>query len=67
LEDAIIAAAQAADEGARATAAMQARHGRAGWLVERSAGHEDGGARLIAILLAAAAASMTESPASTSI
>jgi len=65
LEEALIAAARAADEGARATAAMEPRHGRAGWLAERSAGHEDGGARLIAILLAAAAASLNPAGSST--
>jgi dihydroxyacetone kinase-like protein len=50
-------AADAADRGARATTEMTPRHGRAGWLADRSAGHEDGGARLIAIILGAAAAS----------
>lgn len=50
----LAAAAKAAGEGAKATAAMRAQHGRAGWLAERSAGHEDGGARLVAILLDAA-------------
>lgn len=48
-------AAEAADAGARATAEMRAVHGRAGWLAERSAGHEDAGARLVAIALRAAA------------
>jgi dihydroxyacetone kinase len=50
-------AAAASDEGARATASMRAMHGRAGWLAERSAGHEDAGARLVAIAFRAAAAS----------
>jgi len=51
-------AAHAADMGAQATSSMVPRHGRAGWLAERSAGHEDGGARLVAIMLGAAADSV---------
>jgi phosphoenolpyruvate---glycerone phosphotransferase subunit DhaL len=46
-------AAVAADEGARATTAMTPQHGRAGWLAERSMGHEDAGARLVAVILGA--------------
>jgi dihydroxyacetone kinase-like protein len=57
LAAALSVAATAAADGATATAAMVPRHGRAGWLAERSAGHEDAGARLVAILLTAAAAS----------
>jgi dihydroxyacetone kinase len=53
---ALAAAATAADAGAAATTTMTARFGRASWLAERSAGHEDAGARLVAIMLAAAAA-----------
>ncbi len=52
---AVMAAAAAAESGAKATAAMSARVGRAGWLAERAAGHEDAGARLVAIAFAAAA------------
>ena len=52
------AAAEAADAGARATAEMAAKVGRAGWLAERAAGHEDAGARLITMAFAAAAASI---------
>jgi dihydroxyacetone kinase len=48
-------AAVAADAGARATATMAAKVGRAGWLADRAAGHEDAGARLIAMAFAAAA------------
>lgn len=48
-------AAAAADQGARATMAMTARVGRAGWLAERAAGSEDAGARLVAHAFAAAA------------
>ena len=49
------AAAAAADAGAAATATMAAKVGRAGWLAERAAGHEDAGARLAALAFAAAA------------
>lgn len=48
-------AARAANEGATATASMGAKVGRAGWLADRAAGHEDAGARLIALVFAAAA------------
>lgn len=48
-------AARAADEGARATATMAAKVGRASWLADRAAGHEDAGARLVALVLAAVA------------
>jgi phosphoenolpyruvate---glycerone phosphotransferase subunit DhaL len=58
MKTALVAAATAADEGARSTTSMQPRHGRAGWLAERSAGHEDAGARMVAIMLAAAARSV---------
>jgi hypothetical protein len=33
---------------------MTAKVGRAGWLADRAAGHEDAGARLVAMALAAA-------------
>jgi hypothetical protein len=36
---------------------MAAKVGRAGWLAERAAGHEDAGARLVALALGAAARS----------
>jgi dihydroxyacetone kinase-like protein len=52
---ALSAAAAAADAGARATAGMEATTGRAGWLADRARGHEDAGARLVAIVLSAAA------------
>jgi dihydroxyacetone kinase len=48
-------AARSADDGARATATMAAKVGRAGWLADRAAGHEDAGARLVAMAFAAAA------------
>jgi len=50
-------AAAAAEAGARETASMAAKVGRAGWLAGRAAGHEDAGARLIAIAFEAAARS----------
>ncbi len=55
LFEALDAAATAADRGAQATRSMVPRLGRAGWLPERSAGHEDAGARMVAIILLAAA------------
>jgi dihydroxyacetone kinase len=58
MESAIAAAAAAAEKGAGSTTSMQPCHGRAGWLADRSAGHEDAGARLVAIMLAAAARSV---------
>ena len=51
-------AARAAEEGAHATMTMAAKVGRAGWLADRAAGHEDAGARLIALAFAAAAESI---------
>lgn len=53
--EATSAAAAAADAGALATAGMAAKVGRAGWLADRAAGHEDAGARLAALVFAAAA------------
>lgn len=52
---AAVSAADAAEAGAAATATMAAKVGRAGWLAERAAGHEDAGARLIALVFQAAA------------
>ena len=54
--DVVRAAAAASEAGARATAGMAAKVGRAGWLAERAAGNEDAGARLVAFAIAAAAA-----------
>ena len=51
LADALAAAADAADEGARATAPMQARKGRASYLGERSVGHQDPGATSTALII----------------
>ena len=49
------AAARAGDAGAQATQSMGATVGRAGWLADRSQGHEDAGARMVAVALRAAA------------
>ena len=46
------AAAAAADAGATATIEMDATTGRAGWLADRARGHEDAGARLVAMVFA---------------
>jgi dihydroxyacetone kinase-like protein len=51
----LAAAAAAADRGATSTMDMDATTGRAGWLADRARGHEDAGARLIALIFAAAA------------
>ncbi|HEY2592778.1 MAG TPA: DAK2 domain-containing protein [Chloroflexota bacterium] len=52
---ALLAAADGAAAGAAATRSMRAKVGRAGWLADRSEGHEDAGAQLVALVLAAAA------------
>ena len=53
LDDAVRAAAQGADEGAKATVPMEARKGRASYLGPRSVGHQDPGATSTALLLQA--------------
>jgi dihydroxyacetone kinase-like protein len=53
LPDALSAAADAAEEGARATTPMQARKGRASYLGERSVGHQDPGATSTALIVRA--------------
>jgi hypothetical protein len=45
---------------------MTATVGRAGWLADRARGHEDAGARLIALAFAAAAAFLAATPPSPS-
>jgi phosphoenolpyruvate---glycerone phosphotransferase subunit DhaL len=55
LRDALRKAAAAADEGRDATVPLVARKGRASYLGERSAGHQDPGATSTALLLTAAA------------
>jgi phosphoenolpyruvate---glycerone phosphotransferase subunit DhaL len=54
ISDVLNAASIASEEGTRATVSMVPRFGRASWLPDRAAGHEDAGARLIAIVFAAA-------------
>jgi len=56
--DALREAAQAAAEGARATIPLVARKGRASYLGERSAGHQDPGATSSWLLLEAAATTL---------
>jgi phosphoenolpyruvate---glycerone phosphotransferase subunit DhaL len=50
---AAVAAADAAEEGMRATTPMQARKGRASYLGERSIGHQDPGATSTALIMRA--------------
>lgn len=57
----LVAAAEAAEEGARATEPMVAKKGRASYLGERSAGHVDPGAQSSALILRAAADAAGES------
>ena len=58
LKDALRAAADAAEAGRDATIPLVARKGRASYLGERSAGHQDPGATSTALLLDAAAATL---------
>jgi dihydroxyacetone kinase-like protein len=53
LQDAIAAAGDAAEEGARATVSLLARKGRASYLGERSIGHQDPGATSAVLILRA--------------
>ncbi|MEU9190176.1 dihydroxyacetone kinase subunit DhaL [Streptomyces sp. NPDC048484] len=55
LDRSFAAARSAAEEGALATAPLQARKGRASYLGERSIGHQDPGATSSALLMAALA------------
>jgi len=61
LGPALRAATRAADAGRDATSPMLARKGRASYLGERSVGHQDPGATSAALLVAAAATTLTES------
>ena len=63
LADALRAASTAADEGRDGTTPIVARKGRASYLGERSAGHQDPGATSAALLVAAAASSIGEAVA----
>jgi dihydroxyacetone kinase-like protein len=60
LADALRAASAAADEGRDGTTPLVARKGRASYLGERSAGHQDPGATSAALLVAAAATAVAE-------
>ena len=53
LVDGVSAAAEAAEDGARATVPLQARKGRASYLGERSIGHQDPGATSVALVMRA--------------
>lgn len=57
------AAAAAAEQGARATVPLVARKGRASYLGQRSAGHQDPGATSTSILLRALADTAGQAPA----
>lgn len=59
LGDALAAAVRAAEEGTAATIPMVARKGRASYLGERSAGHQDPGATSMTMLLTAAATTLS--------
>jgi phosphoenolpyruvate---glycerone phosphotransferase subunit DhaL len=62
LGEAVAAAAEAAEEGARATVPMQARKGRASYLGERSIGHQDPGATSTALILRALERAIEQAP-----
>jgi dihydroxyacetone kinase-like protein len=55
-------AAQAAEEGMRATIPIQARKGRASYLGERSVGHQDPGATSTALIIRALQRAVTQAP-----
>jgi dihydroxyacetone kinase-like protein len=63
LSDALKRSAAAAEEGMKATIPLVARKGRASYLGERSAGHQDPGATSSYLLLKAAAESFGSEPA----
>jgi len=60
LGEALRAAVRAAEQGRDATIPMVARKGRASYLGERSAGHQDPGATSVTLLLTAAATALNE-------
>lgn len=64
LGEAMRAAAAAAEAGRDGTIPMIARKGRASYLGQRCAGHQDPGATSVALLLTAAAAALANGPAS---
>jgi len=59
LGEAVGAAVQAAEQGREATIPLVARKGRASYLGERSAGHQDPGATSVTLLLTAAATALS--------
>jgi dihydroxyacetone kinase-like protein len=59
LAEALADAAAAAEEGRDGTTPMLARKGRASYLGERSIGHQDPGATSVALLVRAAAESVS--------
>jgi len=61
IDDALDAAAAAAEAGMRATVPLQARKGRASYLGERSVGHQDPGATSTALLIRALQRAVTGS------
>lgn len=61
LAEGLRAAAEAAAEGAAATAPWQSKFGRAAWLQERTIGTPDGGATVVAIALRAVAEYVAQS------
>jgi phosphoenolpyruvate---glycerone phosphotransferase subunit DhaL len=62
LAEALRAAVRAAEAGRDATTPMVARKGRASYLGERSAGHQDPGATSVTLLITAASATLAGSP-----
>ena len=62
LEQAVDAAAAAAETGMRATIPLQARKGRASYLGERSVGHQDPGATSTALIMRALQRAITSAP-----
>ena len=56
----VSAAADAAEEGAKATIPLQARKGRASYLGERSVGHQDPGATSTALVMRALERAVSE-------
>jgi dihydroxyacetone kinase-like protein len=62
LAAAVAAAAEAAEEGARATVPLQARKGRASYLGERSVGHQDPGATSVALVMRALERAVAREP-----
>lgn len=58
LDEALESAAEAAEEGAKATVPMQARKGRASYLGERSIGHQDPGATSAVLVIRSLARSV---------